>query len=179
MKGLKSWKSLGKKNQENLKIVFVNSFNKLIFYLFLLVVNIQHYKILLRINLTCPVGPVLIFISSSYKLNSTTAMKFEKTNNVSCTLLLPHLMCSVILARWLDASLRLVVEIDLNTSCLWRREKKIKSHMMDGTAAPGGNLTSVLCDKLSQIGINFSKSKDLVNSSISIEVNALMMMQHI
>ncbi|KAF3671599.1 hypothetical protein T459_11687 [Capsicum annuum] len=41
-------------------------------------------------------------------------------------------------------------------------------------AAPGGNLTSLLCDEFSQTSINFSEFEDSTDSPASTKVNALM-----
>ncbi|PHT74991.1 hypothetical protein T459_22268 [Capsicum annuum] len=54
------------------------------------------------------------------------------------------------------------------------KAKKSKSHMTAEAAAPGGNLTSLLCDEFSQVGVNFSESEDSTDSPASTKVNALM-----
>ncbi|KAF3616825.1 RNA-directed DNA polymerase -like protein [Capsicum annuum] len=121
------------------------------------------------------VGQVLLTIFSSCKSNSTTAMDFKNTKDVSCKKS----------ATATSDELNLVGTL---TQCKFKNSgwdrfeyftplvkvKKSKSHMTAEATTPGSNLTSLLYDKFSQTGINFSEYEDSTDSSVSTKVNALM-----
>ncbi|KAF3671111.1 hypothetical protein FXO38_06768 [Capsicum annuum] len=132
-------------------------------------------KICCKQILARPVGQVLLSISSSCKSNTTTAMDFKNTKDVSCKNSATATSDELILVGPLTR--RKFKTSGWNKSEYFtslEKAKNNKSHMTAEVAAPRGNLMSLLYDEFSQTGINFSESENSIDSPASIKVNALM-----
>ncbi|KAH0685647.1 hypothetical protein KY285_016208 [Solanum tuberosum] len=122
-------------------------------------------------------GPILLFISFSFKSKNkfNFAIAFKKISDVSCK--------DSTVATFIDFSdVDPITQREFKTSAFNGAEyftsmemaRKSKYQMTFKTTIPGANIASTLFDEHSHSNFNFGESKNLVNSSISTNVNSLM-----